>query len=148
MKVLIIEDNAQVAEAISLCFQLRWSEVAISTTPEGNTGIETLKSASFDIVILDIKLPDMEGTDLLKLLHQSLPKMMKIMVTGYPKLENAINSLNMGANAYLMKPINPKELLKVLYEKLVEQEKAEEMNNEKVNQWIETRVRKLKHGES
>jgi DNA-binding response OmpR family regulator len=69
------------------------------------------------------------------------------MVTGFPGLESAVKSLNMGADAYLMKPVKPRELLKVVREKLMAQEDAEKMNQEKVKEWIETRVQKLKHGE-
>ncbi|MEM2989084.1 MAG: response regulator, partial [Candidatus Bathyarchaeia archaeon] len=97
----------------------------------------------YNLALLDIKLPDMEGTDLLVKLHGSEPKMMKIMLTGFPSLENAVKALNLGADAYLMKPINPKELLKVIEEKLREQWEAEVMSEEKVREWIETRLKKL-----
>ncbi|MEM3463035.1 MAG: hypothetical protein QXJ15_05150, partial [Candidatus Bathyarchaeia archaeon] len=63
----------------------------------------------------------------------------------FPSLENAVKALNLGADAYLMKPINPKELLKVIEEKLREQWEAEVMSEEKVREWIETRLKKL-HG--
>ena len=59
-----------------------------------------------------------------------------------------IQSLNLGANAYLLKPVNPKKLLKVVKEKLSEQEEAEKMSQDKVRKWIETRVMKLKNGEA
>ena len=51
MKVLIIEDDANVVEAVSLCLQLRWPEVTISSAADGTEGIEILESGSFDIVI-------------------------------------------------------------------------------------------------
>jgi len=71
------------------------------------------------------------------------PRMMKIMVTGYPTIENAIKSVNLGADAYIVKPVTPKELLKIIKEKLTEQKEAETMSQEKVNKWIATRVQKL-----
>ena len=69
--------------------------------------------------------------------------MMKIMVTGHANLENAVKALNLGADAYIVKPVNPQKLLKVVEEKLEEQEEAEKMTQEKVTEWIKTRVRKL-----
>jgi len=69
---------------------------------------------------------------------------MKIMLTGYPSLENAVKSLNLKANAYLMKPVTPEKLLKAVKEKIGEQEDAERMSEEKVTDWIWTRIRKLK----
>ena len=86
----------------------------------------------------------MEGTKLLKMMHETLPKMVKIIVTGYPALENAVKALNMGADAYIMKPIDHPRMLKFVKKKLKEQEEADKFGQEKVKDWIETRVRKLK----
>jgi len=116
----------------------------IDTAKTGQEAIEKSKANFYNLALLDIKLPDMEGTDLLVKMHGSEPKMMKVMLTGFPSLENAVRALNLGADAYLMKPINPKELLKVIEEKLREQWEAEVMGEEKVRDWIETRLRKLR----
>jgi DNA-binding response OmpR family regulator len=119
----------------------------VDTAETGQNAVEKSETCYYNLALLDIKLPDIEGTDLLIKMHDSLPKMVKIMVTGFPGLESAVKSLNMGADAYLMKPVKPRELLKIVREKLMAQEEAEKMNQEKVKEWIETRVRKLKHGE-
>jgi len=60
----------------------------------------------------------MNGTRVLEILHKEFPEIIKIMITGYPSLENAVASLKRGADAYLMKPVNPLNLLKVIDEKL------------------------------
>jgi DNA-binding response OmpR family regulator len=65
------------------------------------------------------------------------------MVTGYPSLENAVEALNLGADAYVIKPVKPEKLLALIKEKLEEQTQAEGMTEEKVTDWIKTRVRKL-----
>jgi YesN/AraC family two-component response regulator len=85
----------------------------------------------------------MEGTELLTKMHRTTPSMMKIMVTGFPSLNNAVEALNMGADAYLLKPVELEELLKVVKEKLKEQEEVEKMSEERVADWIKTRVQKL-----
>jgi len=89
----------------------------------------------------------MEGTELLKRMHETYPRMIKIMITGYPDLENAVKSLNAGADAYLIKPVSVQKLIEVVKQKLAEQRNAEVMTEEKVKKWIETRVRKIKSGE-
>jgi len=85
----------------------------------------------------------MEGTELLIKLHRETPQMMKIMITGHPSLENAVEAPNLGADPYIMKRVNPERLLKVVNEKLKEQEAAEKMSEKKVAEWVETRIRKL-----
>ncbi|MBT7289430.1 MAG: response regulator, partial [Chloroflexi bacterium] len=61
MKVLIIEDSADVSESMSLCLQLRWPEATIVTAAEGAKGLQLLEADKYDIAILDINLPDMNG---------------------------------------------------------------------------------------
>jgi DNA-binding NtrC family response regulator len=85
----------------------------------------------------------MEGIKLLTMIHETQPRMMKIMVTGYPSLENAVAALNLGADSYVMKPIDPEKLLAVIEEKLEEQNQADQMSEDKVKEWIESRVRKI-----
>jgi DNA-binding response OmpR family regulator len=58
-----------------------------------------------------------------------------------------MEALNLGADAYIMKPVDPENLLKVINEKLKAQREAEKMSQEKVAKWIETRARKLERGE-
>lgn len=85
----------------------------------------------------------MEGIKLLTTMHENLPKMVKIMITGYPSLENAVEALNLGADAYVIKPVKPEKLLTLIEEKLEEQSQAEKMTEEKITEWIKTRARKL-----
>jgi len=142
--ILVVDDDKTILK--SLRDVLRSEGYHVDTADNGKEAIEKSEAGSYNLALLDIKLPDMEGTELLVKMHESLPSMMKIMVTGYPELENAVESLNKGADAYLMKPVSPDNLLKVVKEKLMEQEEADKMSQEKVKKWIETRVRKLKSG--
>jgi DNA-binding response OmpR family regulator len=141
-RILIVDDDEAILESLKAILELKGYK--IDTAKTGQEAIEKSKANFYNLALLDIKLPDMEGTDLLVKMHGSEPKMMKVMLTGFPSLENAVRALNLGADAYLMKPINPKELLKVIEEKLREQWEAEVMGEEKVRDWIETRLRKLR----
>ena len=143
--ILVVDDDETILKSLEAV--LRSEGYHVDTAGNGREAVQKSEVGFYDLALLDIKLPDMEGTELLDKMCDSTPKMIKIMVTGYPELDNAVNSLNMGADAYLMKPTNPKNLLKIVKEKLWEQEETEKMGNEKVKKWIENRVRKLKHGE-
>ena len=139
--ILIVDDDRTILR--SLREILEFEGYSVETVQTGQEAIEKSKTEFYNLALLDIKLPDMEGTKLLEAMHETSPRMVKIMVTGYPALQNAVESLNMGADAYLMKPVHPQRMLKVVEEKLKEQEEAKSMTEEKVAKWIETRVKKL-----
>ena len=69
--------------------------------------------------------------------------MRKIIVTGYPTLQNAINALNKGANAYVMKPFEVEKILQTIKEQLLKQQEEKSYTEEKVVEFIETRIREL-----
>jgi DNA-binding NtrC family response regulator len=140
-RVLIVEDDANIRKTLNTILELKGYKT--DTAKNGREAIQKSKTDFFNLVLLDIKLPDMEGTKLLTAMHQNYPKMMKIMITGYPSLENAVESVNSGADAYITKPIKPEILFALLEEKLTEQRQTEKMTEEKVTEWIKTRVRRL-----
>ena len=143
-RILIVDDDEAILMNLERILRLEGYETDVA-----RTGLEAIKKSKrnfYNLALLDIKLPDMEGTELLTKMHETFPRMIKIMVTGYPDLENAIESLNLGADAYLVKPVTIKKLLDVVKEKLAEQKNMEKITEEKIKKWIETRVRKLRHG--
>jgi DNA-binding NtrC family response regulator len=113
----------------------------VDTAETGKETISKSKAKTYNLAILDIKLPDVEGTELLIDLGKITPSMMKIMVTGYASLDNAVDSINFGADAYLMKPVSPEKLLETVAEKLKEQEGVEKMTEDKVAEWIDGRLK-------
>lgn len=90
----------------------------VATSGTGADALKKIKEKFFNATLLDIKLPDMDGLHLLTQIHALSPKTMNIMVTGYPSLSNAAASLNLGAVSYVLKPINPDELLYYIHSKL------------------------------
>jgi len=140
--ILIVDDDKVILQSLKNI--LESEGYGVYTAETGQEAIRLVKENAFNLALLDTKLPDMEGTELLTTMLSISPQMMKIMLTGYPSLENAVKSLNLKANAYLMKPVTPEKLLKAVKEKIGEQEDAERMSEEKVTDWIWTRIRKLK----
>jgi len=139
--ILIVEDDINIRETLSSILQQEGYNT--DTAKNGKEAIQKSKAKFFNLALLDIKLPDMEGTKLLTTMHENLPKMVKIMITGYPSLENAVEALNLGADAYVIKPVKPEKLLALIEEKLEKQREAEKMTEKKMTEWIKTRVRKL-----
>ena len=141
--ILVVEDDANIRETLNTILQQ--NGYSTDTAESGREAIQKSQTKFFNLALLDIKLPDMEGTRLLTTMHENTPKMVKIMITGYPSLENAVESLNLGADAYTIKPVKPEKLLWLIEEKLEKQRTADEMAEEKVTEWIKTRARKIEH---
>lgn len=125
-RILIVDDDEGVCNTLKAILKVKDYDVEIVNT--GKEAIERAETTFYDVAILDIKLPDIEGTELLKPLHKISPKTIKIMLTGYPQSDNAIKSLNYGADAYLVKPLDPAELVKTIEEKLPSPVKIEQTN--------------------
>jgi DNA-binding NtrC family response regulator len=105
--------------------------------------IKRTEETAYNVALLDIRLPDMEGVELLKLMKDAVPRTRKIMVTGYPSMQNAVAALNKNADAYLIKPVDIEKLLNTVKEQLRLQEKEREFSEQKVAEFIETRVKEL-----
>jgi DNA-binding NtrC family response regulator len=142
--ILIVDDDENILKTLSALLEEKGYKT--DTAKNGAEAIEKSKTNFYNIALLDIKLPDMEGTKLLIKMKETRPKMAKIMITGYASLQNAIEALNYGADTYIMKPVDPENLLKVIADKLKMQREAETMDEKKVVEWIETRAHKLEEG--
>ena len=138
--ILVVDDDKNIIKSIKDILELEGYNVGAAET--GKEAIKKTVKTYYNLVLLDIRLPDMEGTELLTKMHQHNSKTVNIMITGYPSLNNAIESLNLGADAYLMKPIDPKKLLKIVEEKLKKQEENDRMTGVNVKEWIESRLEK------
>jgi len=110
LKVLIIEDAPDIVESISLCFELRWPEAEIISTPEGGKGLTLAETESPDVIILDLGLPDMDGLEVLKGIR-SLSNVPIIIVTVRGDEIDRVRGLELGADDYITKPFSHIELL-------------------------------------
>lgn len=110
MKILIIEDDQQIVEAITLAFQIRWPEAKLVTSQQGEKGIELVESDKPDIIILDLGLPDINGYDVLKQIRMfsDLPI---LILTARTEESDIVKGLEWGADDYMIKPFRQLELL-------------------------------------
>jgi YesN/AraC family two-component response regulator len=85
----------------------------------------------------------MEGNELISELNKTDPQMIKIVITGFPSFDNAVTSLNLGANAYITKPVNSSELLELVAEKIEKQQTASKVNEAQVADWVSSKIRQI-----
>jgi len=111
-KILIIDDEPQLVE--SLAVRLKASGYAVSTAPDGVSGINKFKEEPPDLVILDIMMPGLSGLDTLRELKQLKFGVPVIMLTAYGTPESAIEALHLGAYDHLSKPFNTATLLEMI----------------------------------
>jgi len=110
MKVLIIEDDQEIVEAISLAFQIRWPEAKLVSTQFGEKGVELIESENPDVVILDLGLTDISGFEVLKQVRffSAVPI---IILTVRSDEADIVKGLEWGADDYMVKPFRQMELL-------------------------------------
>ena len=108
MKVLIIDDQRAILESLSMFFAEKGYD--ITTAEYGKEGLEKVRSEMPDIVILDIRLPDLSGIDVLKDIKAINEHTYVIMITAFHDMETTIEAMKNGAYDYIHKPINIKEL--------------------------------------
>jgi two-component system response regulator AtoC len=116
--VLVIDDDEKTRNLFSTV--LTDAGYLVEAVENGKQAIKICKKGPFDIALIDIELPDIKGIDLLKTLRQIQPKMVKIIITGYPSIENAVKSVNEKADGYLLKPVNIAEMLEMIKKILTE----------------------------
>ena len=141
LRILVVDDDKGVAQSLSMLLESEGYQTDVAHTVKDT--IEKSYENYYNLAILDIKLPDGEGTSLLKALREISPNTVKIMLTGYPLLENAVNSLNDGAVAYLIKPVDLEKFLKIIKDKLEEQKIAETATEDSIAVFLQTRTKKL-----
>lgn len=112
----------------------------------GKEAIRKTESNAYNVVLLDIRLPDIEGVEILKKMHDTVPRTRKIMLTGYPTQQNAITALNNKADAYLVKPVDVDKLLATIQEQIRLQEDEKNYGEEKIAEFIKTKVKMLQKG--
>jgi DNA-binding response OmpR family regulator len=114
--VLIVDDDETVNQSLSAVLELGGYKTAIAATV--GHALYLLNANYFDVILLDIKLANENGLNFLQNLQKMTPDTIKIIITGFPSMRNAIDALNLGANGYIMKPIAPQELLKTIKSKI------------------------------
>lgn len=109
MRILLVEDEIRMAQA--LCELLRLEKYEVDHCADGNSGLEAIESNIYDIIILDVMLPGMNGFDIVKKARKKEIHTPILMLTAKSELEDKVNGLDCGADDYLTKPFMTQELL-------------------------------------
>jgi sugar-specific transcriptional regulator TrmB/CheY-like chemotaxis protein len=115
-KILVIDDDSGLREVLTDI--LSQEGYLTSSCSTGNEAVAACQKEFFDIGLIDIRLPDTDGISLLQILAKLCPTMIKIIITGYPSMESAVQSLNSGADGYIIKPFKPERILEQIREQL------------------------------
>jgi len=107
--ILVVDDEANLRRTVARILQRAGYEV--TTAGSGKEGLTLLSEHTFDLVYMDIRMPDMNGLEALKSIHAMYPQLPVILFTGQPDLNSAVSALRHGAIDYLQKPLKPELLL-------------------------------------
>jgi len=140
-RILIVDDDENIRKTLSAI--LKNEGYTVDVAQSGSEAIQKTKAAAYNVAVIDIRLPDIEGIELLSKLKDAVPKTRKIIVTGYPTLKNAVAAVNKKADGYLMKPVDVEQLLATIREQLKLQEAEKTYSEQKVADFIETRIKEL-----
>lgn len=110
MKVLLIEDNSEIVDIVTITLQLRWAEVTLISTFLGNEGVELAKTEQPDLIMLDLGLPDIDGFQVLRQIRDFSDVPVVILTVRGEEMDK-IKGLELGADDYIIKPFSPGELL-------------------------------------
>jgi len=140
-RILIIDDDDNIRKVLQTILEDEGYHVETAETAK--KGIEKTEESFFNLALIDVRLPDMEGIELLTKMRDTKPKMRKIIVTGYPTLQNAVSAVNKGADGYVLKPFDVEKILLTIKDQLQKQAEEKTFSEEKIAEFIETRVKEL-----
>lgn len=135
--ILVVDDDQKMQKMLTeILADKGYSVTSVGT---GKKAVDESFKQLYNLALIDIHLPDMEGTELLSKLRKSEPEMIKIIITGNATLDNSIEAANKGIDGYIVKPFDPKKLASLIESKLKEQRKKIQFDEKKVAEYIELR---------
>jgi DNA-binding NtrC family response regulator len=145
-RILVVDDDENIRKSLKAILSDEGYTVDVAVN--GSEAILKTDSTAYNVALIDIRLPDMEGVELLARMRDTVPKVRKIIVTGYPSMQNAIAALNRKADAYIVKPVDVEKLLSTIREQLKLQENERTFSELRVAEFIETRVKEISKAQS
>ena len=108
--VLIVDDEEVVRR--SHLRSLESTGCNAQVAGDGTEALRVMEQHPFDVILLDIRMPDLDGMDVLKIIKERWPDIEVVVITGYPTIESAKESVRLGAFNYLAKPVGPDDVIK------------------------------------
>ena len=113
IKILVIDDEPVIRTAVKRILENK-THYHITAVDSGREGLEMLARDSFELVLLDIKMPDMDGLEVLRIILSIKPEQNVIIMSGYTTKETIKQAIDEGASAFIEKPFTPEKLLKFI----------------------------------
>jgi len=117
--ILVVEDKA--GERVTLCGILEEVGYRVIGLEKGADALRVIKKDPFEVVIVDMRLPDVSGLEIMETAREINPEAAVIITTGYASVETAVDAVNQGAYAYFVKPVNPDEIKNTIANALKQQ---------------------------
>lgn len=110
-KILVVDDEEVVR--LSHSRLLTGTDCSVEAVWNGVDALREMERNSFDLVLLDLRMPGMDGMSVLRMIKQRWPESEVVVITGYPSIETAKEAIRLGAYDYLAKPADPDQVIKV-----------------------------------
>lgn len=119
--VLLMEDEMNVAKGLEMVMREEGYEVDLADTGQG--ALDKFRASEFDLLVADLRLPDMDGMEVVQHVREKRPRTNVVIITGYPSVSSAVQAVRMGVSDYLRKPFTEDEFKAAVKSALKEKEK-------------------------
>lgn len=140
-RILVIDSDKTIRQSIAALLEAEG--MIVETAETGMEAIEKSNMNFYNLALISIRLSDMTGTDLLPRMKETVPPMIRVMLSGYATVQKAIDAVNNGADACILIPTNPEKILTTVNRCLKKQESTKRYSEQKISEFIETRIREL-----
>jgi ActR/RegA family two-component response regulator len=101
-EILVMEDETSLAKGLRMILEKEGYHVDTAST--GQSAMDALRQKGFDLLVADLRLPDMDGMDIIREVKEKRPETKTIVITGYPSISSAVDAMKLGVSDYLPKP--------------------------------------------
>ena len=119
--ILLVEDELNVAKGLEMI--LSDKGYGVETAATGHTALDKFRGNGFDLVVSDLRLPDIDGLEVIKNMKEQRPEVKAIIITGYPSVSSAVDAVRMGVIDYLRKPFTDEDLVRAVQKAYLQAQK-------------------------
>lgn len=123
MKILVVDDDPIVLDSCKLVLEAEGFDIA--SVPSADKALETMENDDFDLLLVDVKMPEHDGIYLMQEIEKKWPQIPIVVMSGYPTPETIANGMKMGAAKFIPKPFTPDELLETVRQVIGKEEGLE-----------------------
>jgi DNA-binding response OmpR family regulator len=142
-RIMVVDDEEMVRNSLEEILRLEGYDV--QAVENGELALNALQCENFDLILLDLKMPGLDGIDILKAITRIAPETKVILLTGHGSLESAIDALRVGAHDYLLKPASMSEILSSVARGLAK--RAEQQHRRMLLEQLDASLQRLKESE-